>query len=85
MNFFAFFCLFHSASADYQQLSVVLTFGDGSERNCVEIELVNDTIFEGPEDLMAVLSTVERVVTLVPDTASVTIQDDDGECEFLSL
>ena len=42
---------------------------------------MNDTIFEGPEDLMAVLSTVERVVTLVPDTANVTIQDDDGECE----
>ena len=73
--------LFRTAGEDYQQLSVDLTFGEGSERRCVQIELVNDTVFEGPEQLMTRLSTVEAVVTLIPDTATILIQDDDGEWE----
>ena len=73
--------LFHAAGEDYQQLSVDLTFGEGSERRCVQIELVNDTVFEGPEQFMTRLSTVEVVVTLIPDTATILIQDDDGEWE----
>ena len=84
-KFPAFFSLPHEVSADYQQVSVVLTFGEASERSCVQIELVNDTIFEGPEDLTVVLSTVETVVTLAPDTARVTLQDDDGRCECKKL
>ena len=80
-----FFSLLHAVSADYQQVSVVLTFGEASERSCVQIELVNDTIFEGPENLTVVLSTLETVVRLVPDTATVTIQDDDGGCECTVL
>ena len=51
----------------------------------MQIQLVNDTIFEGPENLVVVLTTMERVVTLVPDTATVTIQDDDGGCECTKL
>ena len=78
MNFSAFFSLPHAVSADYQQVSVVLTFGEDSERSCVQIELVNDTALERPEDFMAALSTVEGVVTLVPDTAQIVIRDDDG-------
>ena len=75
MNFSS---LSHAVGEDYQQLSVVLTFGEDSERSCVQIELLNDTVLERPEDLMAVLSTVEGVVTLVPDTAQIVIRDDDG-------
>ena len=82
MNFSS---LSHAVGEDYQQVSVVLTFGEDSERSCVQIELVNDTIFEGPENLTVVLTTMERVVTLVPDTATVTIQDDDGGCECTKL
>lgn len=68
-----------TAGEDYQQLSVDLTFGEGSDRRCVQIELVNDTAFEGSEQFMTQLSTVEMVVTLTPDTARILIQDDDGE------
>ena len=75
MNFSS---LSHAVGEDYQQVSVVLTFGEDSERSCVQIELLNDTVLERPEDLMAVLSTVEGVVTLVPDTAQIVIGDDDG-------
>ena len=45
----------------------------------MQIELMNDTILEGPESFVAVLSTLENVVTLVPDTAQILIRDDDGE------
>ena len=79
MNFSACFSLPHEVSADYQQVSVVLTFREGSERRCEKIELVNDTIFEGSENLMVVLSTLEDVVTLLPDTTQILIRDDDGE------
>ena len=68
-----------TAGEDYQQLSVDLTFGEGSERRCVQIELVNDTVFEGPEQFLTQLSTVEVVVILTPYTARILIQDDDGE------
>ena len=72
------FFLPHAAGSDYQQLSVVLTFGEGLERSCVQIMLVNDTALERPEYFMAVLSSVEGVVTLAPDTAQILIRDDDG-------
>ena len=74
----------HTAGEDYQQLSVDLTFGEGSERRCVQIELVNDTVFEGPEQFMTQLSTVEAVVTLAPDIARILIQDNDGKWECLT-
>ena len=73
------FSLSHAAGSDYQQLTVVLTFGEGLERNCTQIELMNDMVLEGPESFVAVLSTLENVVTLVPDTAQILIRDDDGE------
>ena len=45
----------------------------------MQIELVNDTVFEGPEQFLTLLFTVELVVILSPDTARILIQDDDGE------
>ena len=45
----------------------------------MQIELGNDTVFEGPEQFMAQLSTVEVVVTLIPENTTILIQDDDGE------
>ena len=45
----------------------------------MQIELMNDMVLEGPESFVAVLSTLENVVTLVPDTAQILIRDDDGE------
>ena len=77
-RWFAIFSLSHAAGADYQQLSAVLTFGEGSERRCVQSMLVNDTVLERAEDFMAVLSTVEGVVTLLPDIVQIVIRDDDG-------
>ena len=77
-RWFAIFSSSHAAGADYQQLSAVLTFGEGSERRCVQFMLVNDTVLERAEDFMAVLSTVEGVVTLLPDIAQIMIRDNDG-------
>ena len=45
----------------------------------MQIELVNDTVFEGPEQFLTLLFTVELVVIVTPDTARILIQDDDGE------
>ena len=44
----------------------------------MQFMLVNDTVLERAEDFMAVLSTVEGVVTLLPDIAQIVIRDDDG-------
>ena len=73
------YSLSHAVGEDYQQVSVVLTFGEDSERSCVQIELVNDTIFEGPENLTVVLTTLEDAVTLLPNTTQILIRDDDSE------
>lgn len=71
--------LSHTGGEDYLQLTVELTFGEGFERRCVQIVLVNNAAFEGPEQFMALLLTSEVMVTLTPLTATILIQDDDSE------
>ena len=75
----------NAAGEDYQQLSVDLTFGEGSEKRCVETELVNDTTFEGPEQFMVLLSTMEVGMTLSSDNATILIQDDDSELRYVEI
>ena len=70
------------ASADYVSITSDLTFGPSSRKQCVLIPVTNDTVPEVPEHFSVVLSmrTPLAGVILTPDTATVVINDDDGEC-----
>ena len=45
---------------------------------CSNISIENDALYEGPEDFLVRLSTTDTRVDLIPDTARITIEDDDG-------
>ena len=69
------------ASADYTSKSVDLIFGPRSRKQCVLIPVLNDTVPEDPEHFSVVLSMTTPLagVVLTPDSATVVINDDDGE------
>lgn len=71
------------AGSDYNTTEVTFTLsGGGNEMVEVEIDIIDDDIDEDPnlENLTAVISVVSSNVpfTLSPETALVTIMDDDG-------
>ena len=57
-------------------------FGPSSKKQCMLISALNDTVPEVPEHFSVVLSMTTPLagVILTPDTATVVINDDDGEC-----
>ena len=74
-------CVLHNLSApdDYTSVSQDLTFQPGSERQCVDVPIVNDDDLENEEQFSMTITTEEDRVTLEPDSTTVTITDDDGE------
>ena len=77
MHFFKFTI----ASADYTSESIDLIFGSSNKKQCVLISVLNDTVPEDPEHFSVVLSMTTPLagVILTPDSATVVINDDDGE------
>ena len=67
------------APDDYTSVSQDLTFQPGSERQCVEVPIVNDDDLENEEQFSVTITTEEDRVTLEPDSTTVIITDDDGE------
>ena len=59
-------------------VSVDLTFIPNEPRRCTNVTTVQDGNSENDEDFLLGLSTSRSGVTLEPDTATVTILDDDG-------
>ena len=59
-------------------VSVDLTFTPNEPRRCTDVMTVQDGNSENDEDFPLGLSTSQSGVTLEPDTATVTILDDDG-------
>ena len=68
-----------AAPDDYTSVSQDLTFQPGSERQCVEVPIVNDDDLENEEQFSVTITTEEDRVTLEPDSTTVIITDDDGE------
>ena len=66
---------------DYNTVSVVLTFSTDSPRSCQEfpIEVQDDDILEGTENLSASLTTSDPDVTLAPNVTEVLILEDPND------
>ena len=81
LNFNTYCTLFKIASADYTSKSVDLMFGSSNNKRCVVIPVLNDTVPEDPEHFSVVVSMTTPLagVILTPDSATVVINDDDGE------
>ena len=64
---------------DYDGRSnVLLTFNAATRRLNVSVDLRDDNIYENEEDFNGVLTTSSPRVTISPDNALATIEDDEG-------
>ena len=74
-----------SSLADYTDVDQLLTFSPGSATTeCVDVTILNDDIFEGPETFEFVIPNSQSdsaVFVVSPDSATVTITDpEDSKC-----
>ena len=53
--------------------------------NCVDIEIVDDSIVESNEEFSLVISTSEERVNLSPESAVIVITDNDCKCYSISI
>ena len=72
-----------TASDDYETVSTELSFDSVSDRSCIEVNLIDDNVLEGREELQVSLSSEEEFVDLNPATAVVSVTDTDGEMSLM--
>ena len=80
-HFLVIICIL--APDDYTAVTVVLTFTPMESRVCYNVSIENDVVYEGPDDFEVVLRSNDNLINLSPDTALITIVDDDGNNLFL--
>ena len=74
-----FFCLYsYSADYDYIATNHTLTFERGSQQQCLENEIINDSLPEDWEVFTLLLSTNNSTVDLVTHRVDVYIQPNNG-------
>ena len=68
------------APNDYANISMILTFDNDMDKQCVNIILDNDMILENNETFEVLLDRLDDTrVILMPERAEVIIIDDDGK------
>ena len=79
--------VFSIAPGDFLSLVDQLIFnpGNGLQRDCATITVTNDTILEDDELFSVVLTTTDPDVTISPNTAVVTLTNDDGKYLCLTI
>jgi len=70
------------ASADYTSITTNLRLGLNSRKQCVQIPVINDVVPEGQEwfRVMLAITTPSLGIILIPDSATIVINSDDGKC-----
>lgn len=70
------------APGDFLPLMDQLTFdpGDDTSQDCATVFIENDVILEDVERFSVILVTTDPDVSIRPDSAAVTITDDDSKC-----
>ena len=70
-----------TGAVDYEAISVQFTFTPDSTVACANITVLNDAIYEDPEDFTVSLSTQDPSVDIDPgrQTGTAIITDDDRE------
>ena len=69
----------YTGVSDYTSVSRMVTFSAGLSSASVSVPVTNDNVIEASEMFSGSLSAVTENVVIGPDTAYVTIMDDDGE------
>ena len=56
----------------------MLTFAPGMLQDCFNVTIIDDNLYENPEEFFANISTTDTQVTISPMTTVITIIDNDG-------
>ena len=73
------FSLFLSAGgSDFEVNIVMLTFAPGMLQDCFNVTIIDDDLYENPEEFFANITTIETQVNIFPMTTVITIIDNDG-------
>ena len=73
------FSLFLSpGGSDFEVNIVMLTFAPGMLQDCFNVAIIDDDLYENPEEFFANISTVDSQVTISLMTTVITIIDNDG-------
>ena len=67
-----------TAGGEYTPLTTDLTFSSATAIQMVTVFILDDVLVEGSEFFNVTLTTADPSVTLAPDAATVTIEDEDG-------
>jgi len=72
-----------TASADYTSIVANLRFGRNRRKQCVQIPVINDIVPEVQEcfRVMLTIITPSPGIILIPDSATIVINSDDGKCQ----
>ena len=69
----------HLAMLDYRVTSGDLTFNTTTSSQTVTIPILEENIVEGSENIIVTLTSTDSAAILNPQSASVTIEDNDGK------
>ena len=56
----------------------MLTFVPGMLQDCFNVTIIEDGLYENPEEFFANITTIDTQVTISPMTTVITIIDNDG-------
>ena len=73
------FSLFLSpGGSDFEVNSVMLTFAPRMLQDCFNVTIIDDDLYENPEEFFANITTIDTQVNISPMTTVITIIDNDG-------
>ena len=73
------FSLFLSpGGSDFEVNIVMLIFSPGMPQNCFNVAIIDDELYENPEEFFANITTTTTQVTISPMTSVITILENDG-------
>ena len=73
------FSLFFSpGGTDFEVNVVMLTFAPRMLQDCFNVSIIDDDMYENPEEFFANITTTDTQVTISPMTTVITIIDNDG-------
>ena len=61
---------------------MTFTFSKDNTRQCFNVGILDDDVVEPEKTFLVMLNTGDPQVTLLPDTATITIIDNDGKYQF---
>ena len=63
----------------------MLTFAAGMLQVCFNVTIIDDDLYENPEEFFANITTTDTQVTISPMTTVITIIDNDGKKDKSSV